>query len=29
MRHLDYVAQFTTDIRHVAGLNNPVADALY
>ena len=28
IRHLDYVAQFTTDIRHVAGLNNPVADAL-
>ena len=28
IRHLDYVAQFTTDIRHVAGLNNLVADAL-
>ena len=28
IRHLDYVAQFTTDIRHVAGLHNPIADAL-
>ena len=28
IRHLDYIAQFTTDIRHVSGLNNPVADAL-
>ena len=28
IRHLDYISQFTTDIRHVAGCNNPVADAL-
>ena len=28
IRHLDYISQFTTDIRHIAGLNNPVADAL-
>ena len=28
IRHLDYIAQFTTVIRHVPGLNNPVADAL-
>ena len=28
IRHLDYISQFTTDMRHVAGLNNPVADAL-
>ena len=27
-RHLDYVAQFTTDIRHLSGTLNPVADAL-
>jgi len=27
-RHLDFVSQFTTDIRHVAGLDNGVADAL-
>ena len=28
IRHLDYIAQFTTDIRHVPGPDNPVADAL-
>ena len=28
IRHLDYISQFTTDIRHTAGHNNPVADAL-
>jgi cleavage and polyadenylation specificity factor subunit 1 len=26
--HLDFVAQFTTDIRHISGQNNVVADAL-
>ena len=26
--HLDYISQFTTDIRHVSGQANPVADAL-
>ncbi|KAF6779070.1 hypothetical protein AHF37_00933 [Paragonimus kellicotti] len=25
---LDYIAQFTTDIRHISGIANPVADAL-
>jgi hypothetical protein len=25
---LDFIAQFTTDIRHVKGTDNPVADAL-
>ena len=28
VRHLDLIAQFTTDIRHVHGSNNTVADAL-
>ena len=27
-RHLDFISQFTTDIRHVKGSNNPVADTL-
>lgn len=27
-RHLDYIGQFTTDIRHIAGKANLVADAL-
>lgn len=27
-RHLDFIGQFTTDIQHVAGNNNVVADAL-
>ena len=27
-RHLDYISQFTIDIRHVKGADNPVADAL-
>lgn len=27
-RHLDFVSQFTTDIQHIAGKNNVVADAL-
>ncbi|CAH8485921.1 unnamed protein product [Dicrocoelium dendriticum] len=27
-KHLDYVSQFTTDVRHVPGAVNPVADAL-
>ena len=28
IRHLDYITQFTTNIRPTAGHNNPVADAL-
>ena len=28
VRHLDYVAQFSTDIRHISGKDNVVADAL-
>ncbi|XP_037931303.1 uncharacterized protein K02A2.6-like [Teleopsis dalmanni] len=28
LRHLDYIGQFTTDIMHIAGKNNPVADFL-
>lgn len=28
VRHLDFVAQFSTDIRHVSGKDNVVADAL-
>lgn len=28
MRHLDYVSQFKSDVRHVPGAQNPVADAL-
>ena len=28
LRHLDFISQFTTDIRHVQGHLNPVADAL-
>lgn len=27
-RHLAYISEFTTDIQHVAGVDNPVADAL-
>ena len=27
-RHLEYISQYTTDIRHVAGAENAVADAL-
>ena len=27
-RHLDFISQFTSDIRHVTGQDNPVADAL-
>ena len=27
-RHLEFISQFTSDIRHVRGPNNPVADAL-
>ena len=27
-RQLDFISQYTTDIRHVSGANNPVADAL-
>ena len=27
-RHLAYISEYTTDIRHVEGINNPVADAL-
>ena len=26
--HLDYISQFTNDIRHIKGANNPAADAL-
>uniref|UniRef100_A0A1X7VKM7 Reverse transcriptase n=1 Tax=Amphimedon queenslandica TaxID=400682 RepID=A0A1X7VKM7_AMPQE len=28
LRHLDFIAQFTNDIRHIQGPHNPVADAL-
>ena len=28
IRHLDYISQFTSDIRHVDGHDNRVADAL-
>ncbi|CAL8102051.1 unnamed protein product [Calicophoron daubneyi] len=28
VRHLDYISQFTSDIRHVSGADNTVADAL-
>ena len=28
LRHLDYIGQFTTDIRHISGLDNVVADTL-
>ena len=28
IRHLEFIAEFTTDIRHVAGSDNPTADAL-
>ena len=28
IRHLDFISQFTTDIRHVSGADNPAADAL-
>ena len=28
VRHLDFISQFTSDIRYVAGQGNPVADAL-
>ena len=28
IRHLDYISQFTTDIQHISGLDNPMADAL-
>ena len=28
IRHLDFISQFTTDVRHVGGSDNPVADAL-
>ena len=28
LRHLDFIAQFTNDIRHIQGSLNPVADAL-
>jgi hypothetical protein len=27
--HLDYIAQSTTDIRHISGQDNAVTDALY
>ena len=27
-RHLGFISQFTTDVRHISGSNNPVADAL-
>lgn len=27
-RHLAYISEFTTDVRHIAGRDNPVADAL-
>ena len=28
IRHLDFISQFTTDLRHVSGNENPVPDAL-
>lgn len=28
LRYLDYISQFSTDIRHVSGTANTVADAL-
>ena len=28
IRHLDFISQFTTDIRHIKGADNRVADAL-
>ena len=28
VRHLDFISQFTSDIQHVKGAHNPVADAL-
>ena len=28
IRHLDYISQFTTEIHHISGQSNPVADAL-
>ncbi|GFY76347.1 transposon Ty3-I Gag-Pol polyprotein [Trichonephila inaurata madagascariensis] len=28
LKHLDFISQFNTDIRHVSGSNNSVADAL-
>ena len=28
VRHLDYISQFTTDISHVSGKENTVADVL-
>ena len=28
LRHLDYISQFTSDIRHISGVDNAVADAL-
>ena len=28
IRHLDLISQFTSDIRHIKGVDNPVADAL-
>ena len=27
-RHLDYITQYTSDVRHISGVDNPVADAL-
>ena len=28
LRHLEFIAQFTTDLQHISGSDNPVADAL-
>ena len=28
IRHLAFISEFTTDIQHISGVNNPVADAL-
>ena len=28
IRHLDFISQFTTDVQHIKGSDNPVADAL-
>ena len=28
IRHMDFISQFTTNIQHISGIENPVADAL-
>ena len=29
LKYLDFISQFTTDIRHISGQDNVVADALF